>query len=248
MTDLETVEPKTMQRLDETAQASVKTIEPVLDGPLAVWASEARQAYSIAVSIAKTSFVPSHFQDKPHEVTAAILAGKELGLEPMSALRSITVIKGTPALTANAMRGLVQSHGHEVWVESESPTRAVVKARREGEDRVHTSEWTLDRAKGMGLTSRDNWQKQPQAMLVARATSEACRRVAADALIGMPYSAEELADVDGVVDDLKPKRRRRKELPAEPLTVKHDPEPALEDGPPPVEIVVHAEPELEPES
>lgn len=244
MTDLETVEPKTMQRIEPEA----KTVEPVLDGPLAVWASEARQAYSIAVSIAKTSFVPAHFQDKPHEVTAAILAGKELGLDPMAALRSITVIKGTPALTANAMRGLVQARGHEVWVETESSTRAVVKARRAGEDRVHTSEWTLDRAKSMGLTSRDNWQKQPQAMLVARATSEACRRVAADVLIGMPYSAEELADVDGDVADLKPKRRRRKELPPKPdgLVSQHDPEPEMDDGPPPVEIIVHAEPELEP--
>jgi hypothetical protein len=244
MTDVATAELKDMQKLPE---ATVKAVEPVLDGPLAVWASEARQAYSIAVSIAKTSFVPAHFQDKPHEVTAAILAGKELGLEPMSALRSITVIKGTPALTANAMRGLVQSRGHEVWVESESSTKAVVKARREGEERIHTSEWTLDRAKSMGLTSRDNWQKQPQAMLVARATSEACRRVAADALIGMPYSAEELADVDGDVDELKPKRRRRQALPPkkEEFVVKHDPEPDLEDGPPPVEIVVHAEPALE---
>jgi hypothetical protein len=239
MTDVETYEP--------TSAEVAERNEPILEGPLAVWASEARQAHSIALVLAGTSFVPSHFQGKPYEVTAAILAGKELGLEPMSSLRSITVIKGTPALTANAMRGLVQSRGHEVWVESESPTKAVVHARREGEDRIHTSEWTLDRAKSMGLTSRDNWQKQPQAMLVARATSEACRRVAADALIGMPYSAEELADVDGDVDELKPKRRRRQALPpkSEEFVVKHDPEPDLEDGPPPVEIVVHAEPGLE---
>jgi hypothetical protein len=235
MTDIETYEP---------ANAVAERDEPILDGPLAVWASEARQAHSIALVLAGTSFVPAHFQGKPYEVTAAILAGKELGLEPMSALRSITVIKGTPALTANAMRGLVQSRGHEVWVESESPTRAVVKGRRAGEDRVHMSEWTLDRAKGMGLTSRDNWQKQPLAMLVARATSEACRRVAADVLIGMPYSAEELADVDGVVEELKPKRRRRKELP-EPEAHAAAPEPDLE--PEPVEVVVDAEPELEPD-
>jgi hypothetical protein len=234
MTDLETYEaPST-----EVAERD----DPIMDGPLALWASEARQAHSIALVLAGTSFVPAHFQGKPYEVTAAILAGKELGLEPMSALRSITVIKGTPALTANAMRGLVQSRGHEVWVESESPTKAVVKARRADEDRIHTSEWTIDRAKGMGLTSRDNWQKQPQAMLVARATSETCRRVAADALIGMPYSAEELADVDGAVEDLKPKRRRRKEL--SPAAVPDDPEPEL-DPEPVAEVVVDAEPDLE---
>jgi hypothetical protein len=31
----------------------------------------------------------------------------------------------------------------------------------------------------------------PQAMLAARATSEVCRLVAADAILGMPYSSEE---------------------------------------------------------
>lgn len=235
MTDIETYEPAAT----EVAQAST---EPVLEGPLALWASEARQAYSIAVSIAKTSFVPDHFSGKPHEVTAAILAGKELGLEPMSALRSITVIKGTPAMTANAMRGLVQSRGHEVWVESESSTRAVVKARRAGSDREHTSEWTIDRAKGMNLADRDNWRKQPQAMLVARATSEVCRRVAADALIGMPYSAEELADVDGDAEELKPKRRRRKPL----APAQETPDPDLE--PAPAAESVELEPSLEPEA
>jgi len=247
MTDIESYEPASTEVVPTGP-------EPVLDGPLAVWASEARQAYSIAVSLAKTSFVPDAFRDKPHEVTAAILAGKELGFDPMASLRSISIIKGTPALTAMAMRGLVQSHGHDVEVVSESPTRAVVKGTRRsgllgGKTTEHVSEWTIERAKGMGLTSRDNWQKQPQAMLVARATSEACRRTAADVLIGMPYSAEELADVDGDVADLKPKRRRRKELPPKPdgLAVQHDPEPDLDDAPPPVEIIVHAEPELEPD-
>jgi len=246
MTDIESYEPASTEVVPTEP-------EPVLDGPLAVWASEARQAYSIAVSLAKTSFVPDAFRDKPHEVTAAILAGKELGFDPMASLRSISIIKGTPALTAMAMRGLVQSHGHDVEVVSESPTRAVVKGTRRsgllgGKTTEHVSEWTIERAKSMGLTSRDNWQKQPQAMLVARATSEACRRTAADVLIGMPYSAEELADVDGDVADLKPKRRRRKELPPKPdgLVSQHDPEPELDDGPPPVEITVHAEPEMEP--
>ena len=39
-----------------------------------------------------------------------------------------------------------------------------------------------------------NWKKQPGAMLVARATSEACRLVAADAILGIGYSSEEIAD------------------------------------------------------
>lgn len=236
MSDLETYEPAEV----ETTEQSM-----ALSGPLALWASEAREAHSISLVLASTTFVPKHFQEKPYEVTAAILAGHELGLDPMASLRSIAVINGTPALTANAMRGLVQSRGHEVWVESESPTRAVVKAKRAGEDRIHSSEWTIDRAKALNLSERDQWRKQPQAMLVARATSEVCRRAAADVLIGMPYSVEELADVDGDAEELKPKRRRRKPLAAKESAPAIDPEPELE----PESVVAEAatvdpEPEL----
>jgi hypothetical protein len=231
----------------EATSSEVAGREPVIEGPLALWASEARQAYSIAVSLAKTSFVPNQFRDKPHEITAAILAGKELDLEPMSALRSIAIINGTPALTALAMRGLVQSHGHDIEVISESPTRAVVKGtRRNGLSTTeHVSEWTLDRAKGLNLLSRDNWQKQPQAMLVARATSEACRRTASDVLLGMPYSVEELADVDGNPEDLKPKKRRRAALPAKPQRGDLEPELTPESVDNDYLTAVDIEPELE---
>ena len=49
----------------------------------------------------------------------------------------------------------------------------------------------FERAGQLGLTSKDQWKKQPQTMLVARATGELCRLVAADALSAVPYAAEE---------------------------------------------------------
>jgi hypothetical protein len=52
----------------------------------------------------------------------------------------------------------------------------------------------MDRARGLGLHTKDNWKKQQGAMLVARATAECCRLVAADAILGIPYAAEELDD------------------------------------------------------
>jgi DNA-directed RNA polymerase specialized sigma24 family protein len=172
--------------------------------------------------LAQTSFVPKAFQGKPAEVTAAIMAGQEIGLQPVAALRSIDVIQGKPSLSAVAMRGLVQSKGHEVWVEESTETRAIVKGRRRGEEVVQTSTWTIDRAKRMGLTSKSTWKDQPQAMLIARATAECCRLVAADVILGMPYAREELLDLDDEVE-LKPARKvakrrtvKRAELTAEP--------------------------------
>ena len=166
---------------------------------LLVWALEARQAGAIAVSLAKTSFVPASLRGKPEDITAAILAGQELGLQPMATLRSMDVIQGTPALRAHAMRGLVQSRGHQVELVESSPVRCVMRGRRAqtqysgGEQAWQVVEWTIERAAQLGLTSKEQWKKQPQTMLVARATGELCRLIAADVLYAMPYAAEELA-------------------------------------------------------
>ena len=162
---------------------------------LMLWAAEAQQAYEIACQLARTSFVPSTMKGKPDEITAAILAGQELGLQPMASLRSMDVINGVVALRAHAMRGLLQSRGHKIEVVEASPTKVVVRGKRMGESKWQTVEWSIERAAKMGLTSRGEWPKQPQTMLIARATGEICRLIAADALYARPYAAEELDPV-----------------------------------------------------
>ena len=189
------------------------------------WALDVAQVHRVAVSLAQTSFVPASMREKPGEVTAAILAGREVGLSPMTALRSIDIIQGTPAMRAITLRGLVQSAGHEVWVKETTETGAVVEGRRKGSEHVQRSVWTLDRAQKLGLTSKDNWRKQPGAMLVARATSEVCRLIGSDVLMGMPYSVEELDETEV---DAAPRRRARRLEPAPEVTAP----PLPEDGPP----------------
>lgn len=210
---------------------------------LVEWANGARAASGIAQSLAQTPFVPQSMQGKPGLVTAAILAGFELGLQPISALRSIDVIQGTPAMRAHAIRGLVQSRGHDVWVEESTETRAIVCGRRENSDRVQKSTWTLDRARGLALLGKDNWRKQPQAMLIARATSELCRMIASDVLLGLPYSAEEIADSGEQESPVEaPKKRTAKRKPVERPEVA---EPDLDEPTIPDEPVDEPEPEVE---
>lgn len=214
--------------------------------PLVLWAYEARQAAMVAASLAKTSFVPASFRGKPEDITAAILAGQELGLQPMAALRAMDIIQGTPALRAHAMRGLVQAKGHEIELLESTETRCRMRGRRRGSDQWQTVTWTIERAAKLGLTGREQWKKQPQTMLVARATAEICRLIAADALYAMPYAAEELSDdlpasIDAPAASTPSRRTaRRKRLPPEPepepeLTPADDekePEPAPASAPP----------------
>jgi hypothetical protein len=163
------------------------------------WGRDAATIYNVAINLVKTSFVPAAYQGNAFEAVAAILTGQEIGLQPMASLRSIDIISGVPAMRAVLLRAVVQSAGHEIWTVESTRTRAVVKGQRRGSDKVETSEWTIERATQLGLHTKDNWKKQPIAMLLARATSECARLVAADELLGIPYSTEEMQDLAGDV-------------------------------------------------
>jgi hypothetical protein len=208
--------------------------------PLTVWANSARQAATVAVSLARTPFVPQSLRDRDEgvtaaNITAAILTGQEIGLEPMAALRSIDLIQGTPALRAVALRAVVLAAGHDMWVAESTQTRAVVRGIRKGSSHEQESVWTLDRARGLGLLNKDNWKKQPGAMLVARATGECARLVAADALLGVPYAAEELDDgiETGEPEPARPKARTAQRRSAQAPAVVRPDAPVAEPDPEP---------------
>jgi hypothetical protein len=159
------------------------------------WAQAASAAHGLAQSLTRTSFVPQRYRGKPDEATAAILAGAELGLSPLAALRAFDDIQGTVAPKAVTLVAVAQSHGHHIEVAEESDDRAVVRYRRRGEPEWRTVSYSVADAQRAGLVTRNpNWRTQPRNMCVARAQSMAARRVASDAILGIAYSAEELAD------------------------------------------------------
>lgn len=190
-----------IERYDDTRGAlaerrppELAILRPPAVGRLEDWAKSAHAAHAVATSLVKTSFVPKAFRDKAHEATAAILAGDEVGLSPMASLRAFDIIEGTAAPRAITHRAVVQAAGHEIWLVEATDNRCVMRGNRRGSDHTQEVVWTFERARSLNLAGKDNWKKQPKAMLIARATSEICRLVASDALMGMGYSIEELAD------------------------------------------------------
>ncbi len=189
------------------------------------WAAEAEAAANIAKALAPTDFVPDQLRrwQNPQErdpakkvldydgtvqtIAAVLLAGQELGIKPMASLRSFTIIRGTVAMYAIAARALLLNHGHEIIVVESTTERAVVRARRFGTDQWQQSMWDLPRARLAKLYPGHpdgNWSRQPKAMLIARATAEASRWVASDALLGLPYFAEEIEDGVYEITDAPP--------------------------------------------
>jgi hypothetical protein len=180
---------------DDQQAVAVQQAPPAPTSELMEWVESARQANLVAQSLANTSFAGA-YRGKPDEITAAILTGQELGLQPMTALKSIDVIQGQPALRAHAMRAIVQSQGHQLELVESDDTHCVMRGRRKGAETWQEVQWDIPRVQRMGLLGKDQWKKQPKTMLVARATGELCRLIASDALHGLPYAAEE---VDGYV-------------------------------------------------
>ena len=148
-------------------------------------AQEMTSAAQIAKAIVGTSFVPQHYRGKPEEAAAAIMYGAALGFDPMNSLQNLYSIGGKPALYARAAVAVALSKGHRIWTVEDTPESVTVAGQRKGSDKVEQITWTLDRAKKAGYTSNKNYEKDPHAMLYARASGDVARRIAPDALLGI---------------------------------------------------------------
>lgn len=227
--------------------------EPTAD--LVRFAEEASQVHGIAKALASTSFVPKSMQGKPDEITGAILAGREMGLSPMTALASIDIIEGRASVRANTQRGLAQAAGVTFEVITANDSMVRMRAKPPNSSQWTEVAWPIERAQKMGLTGKSNWQKMPQAMLIARATSELCRLVAANVLLGMPYSTEELQDApyedarhaNGAAGPAKPRKVQRATVPAADVAPDLEPEGRIIGGQEPAKEIESApEPDFGP--
>ncbi len=183
------------------------------------FAGELEAAANIAKALAPTDFVPEQLRryTNPEErdprkrildydttvqtIAAVLVAGQELGFRPMASLRAFTIIRGNVAMYALAARALLLAHGHEIIVVESTSERAIVRGRRGGSDQWQQSLWDLPRARLAKLYPGHpdgNWARQSKAMLVARATAEASRWIAADALLSLPLFVEELEGSDTI--------------------------------------------------
>jgi hypothetical protein len=158
------------------------------------WTQIVGQVVKLANEIYDTPFVPDGLRGSAAAVSACILAGREMGLGPMTSLANIDVIRGKPTQKPLLMRAMIQSAGHK-WEEVEvSDTRVVVRGCRKGESAWATATFTADQAKRAGL----DLGKYPADKLYARASSRLARRKFADVIMGIPYTPEDVEDgIDG---------------------------------------------------
>ncbi|MCW0979363.1 hypothetical protein OK142_00955 [Agrobacterium sp. BT-220-3] len=183
-------------------------------------------------------------------VTVAIMSGAELGLKPMVALRSFTVINGKPALYGDGLINVVRQSGKVAYLRTGCDVRdgqmvGWCEAKRNDTDEDKRVEFSQEDAIRAGLwqteavvTKWNKWDKKneqkpndspwwrfPQRMLAWRAAGYCLRELFGDVLGGIrdEFEAREIADAEDM-RDITPSERPSPPMPPQP------PEPPVEDA------------------
>lgn len=147
-------------------------------------------------------FVKSGFFSDTRDAAQAavkIMAGQEIGLQPMAAMMGIYIISGKVGMGANVMAGQIKGSGKYDYKVVTLTTEKCQIDFYEGKTKIGESVFTVADAK---LASTKNMEKFPRNMLFARAMSNGARWFCPDVFNGTtPYTAEELGG-DGPAEEL----------------------------------------------
>ena len=153
-----------------------------------------RQAQALALDMWKSGMFSAY--GTPEAVLSTIVVGRELGIPAMTALRTIYNIKGRHAMSAQLIVALVLKSGLAEYFEVQSltDTSCTYITKRKGRGEIAITH-TLEMARQAGLMKDDSgWVKNPQDMLVARASVRLARMVYPDICANV-YTPDELAEI-----------------------------------------------------
>lgn len=139
-------------------------------------------------------------------VAIAIMSGAELGLKPMVALRSFTVINGKPALYGDGLINVIRQSGRAAYLRTGCDTRdgklvGWCEAKRSDTDEDKRVEFSQEDAVRAGLwqtSGQSPWAKYPQRMLAWRAAGWCLRELFGDVLGGIrdEFEAQEVYEAE----------------------------------------------------
>jgi hypothetical protein len=139
-----------------------------------------------------TGLVPEHLKTEG-QILATILAGRELGIGPMAAMRGLHVVKGKVGADYSLWVAQLKRHGYRVeWLASGAEKASLRLTAPDGSQ--HTETWDKERATKAGLWGVNTWKAYPEAMLRARCVTSAGRAFAAEVMAGA-YTVEEVEEI-----------------------------------------------------
>jgi 5'-3' exonuclease len=184
-----------------TALQPVREVEVLAPAP-AEWNKHLEpRSMGEAVKLAKYMFESRLFSayGTPQAVLSTLIAGRELGLQSMAALRAIHVIDGKPCLSADLIRALVMRSGKAEYFRcTERTAEKATFVTKRGDDPEFELTVTIEEMrrawpKDQAGWDKSGWGKNPADMLVARAGSKLARLVYPDVVHGI-YTPEEMQE------------------------------------------------------
>ncbi|MCT9092922.1 recombinase RecT [Streptomyces sp. ASQP_92] len=186
------------------------------------------EAWLFCQSLSDTPLLPDAYRRNAASVLWAMEYGRALGLDVVTTITTIHVIKGKPTQSADLMLSRTRSAGHKVRIRQEPGQCTVSIWRTDDPEFENAITWTYDDAVTAGLCEiRNNrpysrsqkgepqsWEKYPRAMLRARAIAEAVRSACPEVLHGAIYTPEELGarvDSEGLPMEAEVHQLRRVE-------------------------------------
>ena len=118
--------------------------------------------------------------------------GRELGIQPIMALQTMSIIKGNICIESKALLAQALSKGIKVKIDKKTKDGSTITFQRPGQDSF-TETFTMDDAKRIGLAYKDNWKQYPEEMCYWRCIAKGLRAYAPDVLLGL-YTKEEVQD------------------------------------------------------
>lgn len=127
-----------------------------------------------------------------NQMFALALLAQSQHRHPASVVQEYDIIKGRPALKAQAAQARFQAAGGTItWLQrDDQAAEAEFSHPLGGSLKIR---WDIDRAKMAGVLGKDNWRQYPRAMLSARVVAEGVRAILPGVLGGV-YLAEEVQD------------------------------------------------------
>jgi len=181
------------------------------------------QAMLLAGHLAKSGVLGKTMT--PEVAFAIMMVGSELGIRPMTALRTIYLVEGRPYMASSLLQALVLSSGQADYfeVKESTATRCTVITMRKGTTNERMSVWDIERATKAGLMNKPTYQKHPTEMLRHRAIGELANDVYPDICLNIG-TTDELADTPaaaGIIDVEARDITDQEEIAAPPVMTEH---------------------------
>lgn len=157
--------------------------------------------YNMAQSLAKAALVPASFKGKADDIYFVLMMAMELEIQPITALNSMYVVGGRPAMYTSLAIALANQRGPfstPINWKSEGEgdnLKVMAHAKLKGSGDIAKAVVSMEMAKAEGWTKNKKYSTMPEHMLKYRAAIFLIRTTCPEVLNGL-HTKEEIEDIE----------------------------------------------------